>query len=295
MKTLGQKIKEKRLEMGLKQAELAEGICTQSIISSLENDTSTLDLLVLIAVGSRLDLDIDDLPNYVSQKKNQNAPIFEQMRILRSQFKDAEARDLLLEKINVDQLTTAFELKSYYYYLGITNLIGYNRFSDAYYNFDLALKVDTGHMLDSLDILATNSIGLTYFMQNESDKALTYFEKSLSQLDNFINYSFSSKENIEIIKIYYTTAKFYAGIGEYEKSLNLCNLGIMLQMSHQVNYDLERLYYEKAFNLSRLGRLVESGECYEVAASLARMDENEFVFDVIREEMKNFNLGTNPF
>lgn len=298
MVSLGEKIKVNRLNKGLTQAELAEGVCTQASISNLENNTSTPSLMILLAIGKRLNMDFDDLLDYANKHDNQNAHIFEQIRFLRSQFKDAEARDLLLEKINPDHLKKAFELKSYYYYLGITSLIGYKKYSDAHYNFDLALSVNTGQQLDFLHILATNGIGLTYFMEGEQEKALTYFEKSLIQLDDFMNQSLSLlsfKENLEIMKLYYTTAKFYSEIGEYKKALNLCDLGIMLQKSHHVNYDLERLYYEKAFNLVKLGDLKKAGEFYRLAAALAKMGENELVLEVIRENMKKFDLGPCPY
>lgn len=298
MVSLGGKIRENRLNKGLTQAELAEGICTQASISNLENNTSTPTLMILLAIGKRLNMDFSELSEYASEHDNKNTHIFEQVRLLRSQFKDAEARDLLVKNINKDQLKSAFELKNYYYYFGITSLIGYEKYSDAHYNFDLALSVDTGQQLDFLDILATNGIGLTYFMTEEKEKALTYFEKSLIQLDDFMNQSLSLlsfKDNIEIMKLYYTTAKFYSEIGEYKKALNLCDLGIMLQKSYHVNYDLERLYYEKGFNLVKLGDLKKAGEFYGLAAALAKMDENELVLEVIRENMNKFNLGPCPY
>lgn len=294
MLKIGDKIKEMRLEKGLTQAELAEGICTQANISNLESNTTMPSLVLLLEIGERLNIGFSELSDYVDYTKNPRTMVFEQVRLLRSQFKDKEAYELLKEKMNVNELETTYDLKHYYYYIGITSLIGNTNFSEAIYNFNQAISAENEGS-EFLDILTTNGIGLTYFMQEEQDKALTYFEKSLTQLDDFMNHSLSFKEHIEIMKIYYTTAKFYAEIGEYEKSLNLCNLGIMLQKSHQVNYDLERLYYEKAFNLSRLGRLVEAGECYVFAAALAKMDENEFVLDVVREDMKTFNLGTCPF
>ncbi|MEG1045213.1 helix-turn-helix transcriptional regulator [Carnobacterium sp.] len=300
MVSLGDKIKENRLNKGLTQSELAEGICTQASISNLENNTSTPTLMILLTIGKRLNMDFSELSDYANEYDNKNTNIFEQVRLLRSQFKDAEARDLLVKNINKDQLTTAFELKNYYYYLGITSLIGYEKYSDAHYNFDLALSVDTGQQLDFLDILATNGIGLTYFMieEEEKEKALTYFEKSLTQLDDFMNQSsslLSFKDNLEIMKLYYTTAKFYSEIGEYKKALNLCDLGIILQKSYHVNYDLERLYYEKGFNLVKLGDLKKARDFYGLAAALAKMDENELVLEIIRENMNKFDLGPCPY
>ncbi|CCO13055.2 helix-turn-helix family protein [Carnobacterium maltaromaticum LMA28] len=56
MKTLGDVIKEKRLAKGLKQGELAEGICTQATISNLENKSGMPNLPILIAIANRLDI-----------------------------------------------------------------------------------------------------------------------------------------------------------------------------------------------------------------------------------------------
>lgn len=75
----------------------------------------------------------------------------------------------------------------------------------------------------------------------------------------------------------------------------LCDLGIMLQKSYHVNYDLERLYYEKGFNLVKLGDLKKAGEFYGLAAALAKINENELVLEVIRENMNKFNLGPCPY
>lgn len=51
MKTLGEVIKEKRLEKGLKQSELADEISAQATISDLENRLSMPNLPILVAIG----------------------------------------------------------------------------------------------------------------------------------------------------------------------------------------------------------------------------------------------------
>lgn len=292
---IGDKIKELRLLKGLTQAELAEGICTQASISNLESNTSMPSLLILLEIGSRLNIEFSELSDYVFQTKNPNTVVFEQVRLLRSQFKDKEAHELLKEKMNIGELHTAYDYKHYYYYIGITSLIGNTNFSDALYNFDMALSVENEPNIDFLNILATNGIGLTYFMQEEQDKALTYFEKSLSQLEDYLNRTVSFKENIEIMKIYFTTAKFYSAIGEYSRALYLCNQGIMLQKEEHTNYDLDRLYYEKAFNLFQLGNSKKAEKYYYCAGSLADMSGNTILSAVIKKDMTDFNMTVYPF
>ncbi|WP_325052396.1 helix-turn-helix domain-containing protein [Carnobacterium maltaromaticum] len=54
---LGDVIKEKPLAKGLKQGELAEGICTQATISNLEKKSGMPNLPILIAIANRLDIE----------------------------------------------------------------------------------------------------------------------------------------------------------------------------------------------------------------------------------------------
>lgn len=295
MINLGEKIKKTRLEKGLTQAELAEGICTQASISNLESNASVPSLPILLSIGKRLNIDISELSEYAIEQNNPAIAIFKQVQNLRSQFKLKEAHDLLKKEIHFEELKTNHEKKQYYYYLGITSLLGYNKISDATYNFNLGLQLEIEPHLEFLDILITNGIGLAYVMGSEDEKALTYFEKSLIELEEFMNSEVSFHDSIEIMKIYYTTAKFYSQIGEYNKALTLCDLGISLQKNRHTNYELDRLYYEKAFNLVQLGELVGAKEYYYHAGSLSKISGNEILFKVIQKDMDTFDLGTIPY
>lgn len=287
---LGDKIKKIRLEHGLTQAELADGICTQASISNLENNTSTPSLMILLEIGNRLNIELNELSEYAVEQANPIYTVFKQVQDLRSQFKLKEACDLLNKEIDVKELKTNQEKKQYHYYLGITSLLGYNKISDATYNFNLGLQLEVEPQLEFLDILITNGIGLAYFMNLEENKALTYFEKSLTGLDEFVKRTVSLDESIEITKLYYTSANFHSKIKEYNKAIDLCTLGIKVQQKYHINYDLERLYYEKAFNLAQLGKLTEARENYSFAESLAKMVGNDLVVEVIQKDRKHFNI-----
>lgn len=288
---LGDKIKKIRLENGLTQAELADGICTQASISNLENNTSTPSLMILLEIGNRLNIELNELSEYAIEQANPIVTVFKQVQDLRSQFKLKEACDLIKKEIDVKKLKTNQEKKQYYYYLGITSLLGYNKISDATYNFNLGLQLEIEPQLEFLDILITNGIGLSYFMNSEEEKALIYFEKSLTGLDEFMKRTVSLDESIEITKLYYTSANFYSKIKEYNKAIDLCTEGIKVQQNYHISYDLERLYYEKAFNLAQLGKLTEAKENYSFAESLAKMSGNDLVVEVIQKDMEHFNLN----
>lgn len=292
MMLLGDLIKAKRLENGLTQAELAAGICTQASISNLEKNQRIPPLMTLLAIGNRLNLNFDELSDYAIEQENPTSDVFNRVRTLRKQFKLKEAYDLIIEELPLDKLKTYHKKKQYYYYLGITGLLGYNKISEAHYNFNLALSSESEPNLDFYDILTINGIGLAYYFESEEEKARTYFEKSLVQLDQFMSQMVSLDESIEITKLYYATAKFYSEIKEYSKAVDLCSLGIQVQLDQHVNYELEMLYYEKAFNLAKLNKKSEAEECYYYAAALAKMINNTMVVETIKENIIKFQLNS---
>lgn len=292
MMLLGDLIKAKRLENGLTQAELAAGICTQASISNLEKNQRIPPLMTLLAIGNRLNLNFDELSDYAIEQENPTSDVFNRVRTLRKQFKLKEAYDLIIEELPLDKLKTYHKKKQYYYYLGITGLLGYNKISEAHYNFNLALSSESEPNLDFYDILTINGIGLAYYFESEEEKARTYFEKSLVQLDQFMSQMVSLDESIEITKLYYATAKFYSEIKEYSKAVDLCSLGIQVQLDQHVNYELEMLYYEKAFNLAKLNKKSEAEECYYYATALAKMINNTMVVETIKENIIKFRLNS---
>ncbi|MGK9518150.1 hypothetical protein O6467_25660, partial [Salmonella enterica subsp. enterica] len=78
-----------------------------------------------------------------------------------------KAQTLLKKSIKLDKLERDYEIKEYYYYLGLTSLVGEGNYSDAHYNFNLALFSETGKKLDIIDVLTTNGIAVAYFLNDE--------------------------------------------------------------------------------------------------------------------------------
>ncbi|MCC4312311.1 Cro/Cl family transcriptional regulator [Carnobacterium maltaromaticum] len=290
MDYLGNKLKERRLSKGLTQKQLADGICTQATISNLENNSSIPTFPVLMSLATKLDIEFKEIYDYVEEQSHKNTKIFNELRILCSEIKYKEAFELLNNKIDYNQLEDSLELRKYYYYKGITSLLAYQNFSDAHYNFHLSLYSDEKRELDFFDVLSTNGIAMTYFLDSETDKARTYFDKALLQLNQLMDYLNLNQESLEIIKIYYNTAKFHSSVKEYQKAIELCNFGIALQKQQNMNFELDKLYYEKGFNLYKLGRKKEAEEYYYYAAALAKMDNHDLILDIIKIDMQEFNL-----
>ncbi|MEG0733137.1 MAG: hypothetical protein RR470_12115 [Vagococcus sp.] len=110
----------------------------------------------------------------------------------------------------------------------MTELLGNNNVPDAMYHFNLGLQVVHNRM-DLIGISTLNGIGYAYFMNNESEKAKFYFEKSLTQLEEMRSGDDKFLDLVECSKIYYYSAKYYSHMKEYDKSNDLLLKAIDLQ------------------------------------------------------------------
>ncbi|AOA02834.1 MAG: helix-turn-helix transcriptional regulator [Carnobacterium sp.] len=290
MSHLGKRVKEQRLKKGLTQIELAEDICTQATISNLENETSLPSLSILLAVGDRLNIDFSDIYEFVSANSTSYSDIFKQVQKYCETEDYKEAYKILKEQIDFSKLESVYELKQYYYYVGITSLLGYQRFSDAHYNLNLALSSDSGRNLDFFDVMATNGIGIAYDLISDKEKAQTYFEKTLVLLDEVLFTVKSSQNRFEIVKIYFNIAKFYSSIEDYQQAIDLSDLGIRLLEEEKAVFYLDHLFYEKSLNLSKLGQQEKATENYFYAAALAKISKNTELYSTIKKGMTEFKI-----
>lgn len=285
---IGKEIKSKRLKHGLTQSQLAENICTQATISNLENGASIPTISILLKLAERLNIEFSNIYDYTLD--NENNPIFKEVRELCSKVKHKEALELLETRIKLDELETIYDRKLYYYFMGITSLMSKQNPKDSIYYLNQVLDSEVKISIDFLDVSATNGIGIAYDLQNESDKALIYFDRSLDQLDELFISINRINESPEIAKIYYNTAKFYSKIGDYSKSMNLCNLGIRLLKNEGLAYYVDFLTYEKAFNLMKLGKKDEAIKSYLHALAFADFNGNQVVVDIIKKDAIEFDI-----
>ena len=287
---IGAKIKSKRLAKKLTQAELAADICTQATISNLENKDRLPTISVLLKITDRLDMEFSEVYAYTSGKSANHTQIYQKIRDLCRIQKHQEAYDLITTTIQLDQLETNSDIKRYYYYLGITGVIGYGKISDGIYYFNQALSKKENEQIDYIDISALNGLAIAYDIKNEDDKALNYYQQSLTKLEALPLLIESIKDKIEIAKVYYNTAKFYSKIEDYYKAVELCTLGIKILRNQNLTYYLDYLLYEKGFNLMHIKKIDEAEKYYLYALILADIHKNQHILDVITNDVKLYRI-----
>lgn len=286
---VGTMIKDARRAKGLNQQELSEGICTQATISNLESNRSLPNVQTLKLIADRLMIDVNDLLDSLPNKNGKNEILQSAKASLR--MKDYEkVRKILIKNSNLKKLSNN-EVKEYQYYLGMAELLGNNNVPNAMYHFNLGLQVIHNRM-DLIGISTLNGIGYAYFINNESEKAKFYFEKSLTQLEEMRSGDDKFLDLVELSKIYYHSAKYYSHVKEYDKSNDLLSKAIDLQKKEGELSGLEILYFEKGVNFVLSNELAAGKKMIFIALGLCEINSNENFIARILKEAKELGMNS---
>ncbi|WP_207695698.1 hypothetical protein DOK67_0001604 [Enterococcus sp. DIV0212c] len=240
MRIKGDIIRTVRKQKKLSQVTLAAGICTQGTVSNIENKNVCDSLEILDAICKRLNLSLESVLDDNDEKKLTS--LLNHVEELCNTFKHKEAHALLKEtSINVADFQNKELEVRWFYFMGITNLLGFNNTTDSLFYFYRADELGDSNSIYA--ILSVNSLGIVYEMVDELDKAQVYYEKSIDMLRKM-----TITVPIEATKIFFNTAKFYSLIKNYEMAYHLASEGIELNRTYQSLYMLDLLAYEAAFN-----------------------------------------------
>lgn len=278
MKIKGDIIRSVRKQKKLSQVTLAAGICTQGTVSNIENKNVCDSLEILDAICKRLNLSLESVLDDNDEKKL--TTLLNHIEELCNTFKHKEAHALLKElSIDVsDFQNKELELR-WFYFMGITNLIGFNNTTDSLFYFYRADELGDSNSIYA--ILSVNSLGIVYEMANELDKAQVYYEKSIDMLKKM-----TITIPIEATKIYFNTAKFYSLTKKYDLAFDLALQGLALNRSYQSLYMLDLLAYEAAFNDFMRSTDMTVPD-FSSAKAFAMFNDNQSLLNVIADDEKS--------
>ncbi|PLS38348.1 hypothetical protein CYV26_06465 [Carnobacterium maltaromaticum] len=86
-------------------------------------------------------------------------------------------------------------------------------------------------------------------------------------------------------------AKFYSEIKEYNRAELLCSEGIEIGKPENIISHLEKMHYEKAFNLAKQNKLKGAKDNYLSAYVLAKIKNNLPIIKTIKKDMEDFKIG----
>lgn len=243
-KNLAELIRSLRQNTGLSQRALAEGICSQSEISHIENGKIIPCIYTLISISEKLGVN----PNYFIDRVSIEK--YDLVHILKNEIreyahnKEYFKMDVLLKKYETDSCFQSLEEKQFlFWHKGIVEYYVYNNASTSEDYFNYALSLRDSFYKTNQDIHILNSYAI---IKSEEKK----YQKSIEIFDTAIQYYRTSDVILDsklYIKLLYNLSKTHFKLSNYPVAEQYCDLGIEQCKKEYTNFLYGELFYHKAY------------------------------------------------
>ncbi|PRY75913.1 DNA-binding XRE family transcriptional regulator [Alkalibacterium olivapovliticus] len=260
-------IKKLRKEFDWTQAQLAEGICAQTMISKIENNEVIPNEKILKKLSKKFNEDLVDFRNvelkttYIDKIKNIKDMI--DISLTKRDYGMIE----LIYRSNLDTIKDNETDMYTFYFRWIKGLLYYYRENNpnkALQEFD---KLSTADLSPDLAVDVTCSIGIVYYELENYEKSCKYFEMGLKWFSNKIG--IRSK-----VKLLLNYSLCLESLNKDEYALELLFQGIEISKCNNSIMGLADLYYHRGFILNKLKQYEEATKSYKISQSLFEIQEN---------------------
>lgn len=283
---LGTKIKAIRKANKLSQKVLCDGICTQGMISQIENNIHIPNIELLSKLCGRLQITLNELDFYSVDEISDKKKLFKELSSL---FYERKYREIYKQCI-------LLETKQIFITLQDKQLL--KLYNAMYYGYELN---DFFKAYETLE----EALGYTY---NSKKKNLSYEEILImsnlaifayklgmhKELHEFIDYILIFLKTSEFISdnkrmtlIFFNIANIYSRLGDYNNAIAIAQMGIDWANKSTTNTQirLSYLYYEKAYNEQKLN-IEAYKQSYKIAYYLALNNNDDFLMNFIKSKIR---------
>lgn len=270
--TYGTVIKELRTNRFLSQGELAEDICSQGMLSRIENNDVVPNVLVMQKICEKLNVSVHYVLNREEDAKISVNPWLEKIK----QYKHAKQFDQLIltideiEQLEESAFTTKLELQEIAYYHGCALSYANYQSSKALETLQQGLNYTYNRQTlaaTDLEVLLLSEIGRVYYMQGNFEMGLSFMKRSISQFyqENV------TRSTVDLSKVFYNIATVFIDLKIYEEALSYIERGILWCQEKKNYYRLDDLYLLKGLVFQDTNRFDEAIETVEIAETLEKL------------------------
>ncbi|MCA0988175.1 helix-turn-helix domain-containing protein [Guptibacillus algicola] len=271
--TLGTSLRELRMYLGLSQSDLSNGICTQALISQIENNDVSPSAELLYHLASRLGVDINYFFHMIETPRLDY--VKEVCRQIRRHIKNREyhtVAEILADEEDNPLFST---IKNRQFVLWHKAICHYYIEHDAHSSFQLLndallLTATTSKNYSEREIEILISTAILYSEENNWYNALPLFKKAFYHV-RF--YPIINDETIEI-RLYYNYSRALSSSGDYDKALSIAKEGVQICREKQRFY----LFGELTFQCGKLNHLLGNQDLaktyLKTASTIFQLDDN---------------------
>ncbi|WP_129045139.1 helix-turn-helix domain-containing protein [Companilactobacillus metriopterae] len=266
--SLGQRIASERKLNNLSQKQLAEDICSQSMISSIEKGIYVPNAILLSRLCMRLNISMDNavLSSYLEIEDMEG--FNEKIKSLCNNHDYSGMLKYLDDSKIIDQLYKNQDFQTYYYYYAVATYQYLNDRRESLRLLNLAYQYTYSKGQKSFipnEILILSVIAYIKVQSNDVTSGFKDFETVLKIIED--NRFSSYNENINIL--YYLYGVCLHETKQYRKSIKILNDGINWTTLHSSYYMLSDLFlalsksYDSLNNKSEAHKAVLKSETIE--------------------------------
>ncbi|WP_395318101.1 helix-turn-helix transcriptional regulator [Fructilactobacillus frigidiflavus] len=247
---LGTTIKVQRKKQHLSQKELATDICTQPMISAIENNKYIPNGIILMKILQRLNVSLNEINldgNFSISSKHE---VNQQMENFCNTHQYQKLYQLLISEETQNLIDNDLQTQAYYYYLAIAILQTTGDLSKAIRNLKLSLAAKTNSEKSEL-LIRLVKVSLAYIasLQNQPNKMNNYIDEALTGMKDL-------RFNKDQIVIYYLAALSKYELKDYLTTITLIDKLISFATEYNSHYMLANAYYLLALAAAKTDQTV---------------------------------------
>ncbi|MCR8850420.1 helix-turn-helix transcriptional regulator [Rossellomorea sp. SC111] len=272
---IGKKIKELRKVVGLTQGDLAEGICTQALVSRIEKGDIYPSATALYQISEKLGVDV----NYFFEIGT--TPRLDYVKEVEHQLRHYRVRlmyDEMIEMVRAEEKNPLFSknktnLQLLYWHKSIYlfEIEKDQQKGLALLQEALSLTTNKKRAMTEREIEIHMTLGVFEYGQGNLEESLTLYEEVRSALQS------STQLHDKSIKtrLLYNIARTLTRLGKYKESNSYCDQAIKWCLEEEHLFGLGELYYHTGYNYELEG---------ELEKALSFIEKSILIFDMYEDD-----------
>jgi transcriptional regulator with XRE-family HTH domain len=283
---IGKKIKELRKTAGITQGELANGICTQALISRIEKGVNDPSADVLYQVSKKLGVDVNHFFEIGSTPRlDYIREVERQLRKLRVKLAYEDILDIIkTEEKNPLFMNDGYNKQLLLWHRGIYAQEVEKDGDKAYAMMKEALMLtyDEKKAMSEREMSISISLGIIEFTRCRYEEALQIFKK----VGDSVRLSSHLHDKAIKTRLYYNIARVLTRQARYKESIEHCEKALSWNIEVENLYGFSQLYYHIGYNLELQGFWKEAVLYFEKAEMLFKIQGNQNLVSFINSKKK---------
>lgn len=282
---IGEKIKKRRKEIHMTQAELASGICTQAMISRIEKKKVKPSKELMEKVAERLDVSM----HYFYGGELEGSPYSRHAtltKLIRQQLKRKEYESVhyLLDTNEAVIAQSSGGDKTFFEW--VKSLLYAYQDGDLDKALEHLVEMEKNVKDGDLRLEIIDSIGQIYLKKKEYQKAEVYYREGIVSFAEWMDCQKKAALLLNYVKALIEQKK-------YEECLDIVFKGLDLLIQKQTLAYLGDFFYYKGYCLEKLNQLTEALDAYEKAYTIFDIQQNEkftLIIKMAQESIGKFKI-----